>query len=200
MNVRHYIFIGIALIGLASCSEAEEDEFDSAAWKTKNEAYFETQYQAHSVQTDTRFVLPSWGQPSGRALSDVAHTSCVLVDVLKSGLGASSPYYTDSVSINYSGRLIPTEDYPDGYVFETSYLKNFDPALDVPVSSTVSGFVEGFSTALQQMHLGDKWRVTIPYQMGYGTVDKSIIPAYSTLVFEIELVDFWSKEKGDRDY
>ncbi len=200
MNVKHYIFIGLSLLGFVSCSEADDDEFDSAEWKNSNELYFEAEYQTHSIQTDTKFVLPSWGQPASRALTDVAHTSCVLVDVLSKGLGESSPYYTDSVSINYSGSLIPTEDYPNGYVFETSYLKNFDPAVDVPVSSAVAGFVEGFSTALQQMHLGDKWRVIIPYQMGYGTVVKSVIPAYSTLVFEIELVNFWSKEKGDRDF
>jgi FKBP-type peptidyl-prolyl cis-trans isomerase FklB len=59
--------------------------------------------------------------------------------------------------------------------------------------------VDGFSTALQNMHRGDYWRVIVPYQLGYNKESKTGIPAYSTLVFDIWLVDFWHKEPGDRD-
>jgi len=48
------------------------------------------------------------------------------------------------------------------------------------------------------MHRGEGWIVTIPYQLGYGTTESGVIPAYSTLVFEIFLMDFWNKEEGDR--
>jgi len=40
--------------------------------------------------------------------------------------------------------------------------------------------------------------VTVPYQLGYGTSDSGDIPAYSTLIFEIRLEDFWTDKKGDR--
>ena len=49
------------------------------------------------------------------------------------------------------------------------------------------------------MHRGDYWRVTIPYQLGYGTSDNGAIPAYSTLIFDLWLQDFWTKKKGDRE-
>ncbi|MFA7065782.1 MAG: FKBP-type peptidyl-prolyl cis-trans isomerase, partial [Dysgonamonadaceae bacterium] len=53
----------------------------------------------------------------------------------------------------------------------------------------VSGVVDGFSTALQHMKEGDKWEVWIPWQLGYGERGQSPIPGYTTLVFEIELVE-----------
>ena len=98
----------------------------------------------------------------------------------------------------YSGRLMPTTHYPLGYEFDRSYLSTYDPDVDVPSTMAVNGVVEGFSTAVQHMHRGDKWRIIVPYQLGYGTTARTSIPAYSTLVFEIELIDFWSKKKGDR--
>ncbi len=198
MNIKHYLFISLSLLGMVSCSEADDEELNLGDWQKANETYFEAQYQTHISQTATSFVLPSWSQPSNRPLGEVAHTSCVLVDVISSGYGTLSPYFTDSVKVNYTGRLIPTTDYPYGYIFEKSFLTTYDPVVDVPVTIAVSGSIDGFCTALQQMHRGDKWKVTIPYQMGYGTTEKTNIPAYSTLIYEIELVDFWSKKEGDR--
>jgi len=55
----------------------------------------------------------------------------------------------------------------------------------------VSGVVDGFTTALQHMRKGDRWKVYIPYQLGYGESANSSIPGYSTLVFDITLNNFW---------
>jgi len=45
------------------------------------------------------------------------------------------------------------------------------------------------STALQNMEVGDKWEVWIPQELGYGAIPQTSIPAYTTLVFEIELLE-----------
>ncbi len=198
MNIRHYLFIGLSLLGLASCSEADEEDQEWANWQSRNEAYFESQYQTHTAQTPTSFILPSWGQAASLELADIAHTNCILVDVLQSGEGTKYPYYTDSVMVNYVGRLMPSASFPLGYEFDRSYLTSYDPDVDVPASFSVNGIVEGFATALQRMRRGDIWRITVPYQLAYGKTAQNNIPAYSTLVFTIELVDFWSYEKGDR--
>ena len=186
---------------LTSCSESDENEFDSDAWKAKNEAYFEQSYLTHNTSSTagTAFLLPNWSQPASKTLSELAHTDCILVDVLERGEGTTNPYYTDSVLVHYNGRLIPTDDYPAGYEFDRSWYSNFDPAVDEPARFLTSNVVAGFSTALQHMHRGDRWRVTIPYQLGYGSTTQSAIPAYSTLIFDIRLVDFWHKTEGDRE-
>ena len=200
MNIKHYLFIGLSVLGLASCTEEDDEAFDEGKWRADNEAYFEQAYLAHPEKSELAFILPSWTQPSSLSLSEIAHTKSILVDVVKDGSGVQSPYYTDTVLIHYVGHLIPTDDYPDGYEFDRSYLSVYDPDVDVPYKVAVSGLVEGFSTALQHMNRGDDWVVTVPYQLGYGTAGSGsvIIPGYSTLIFQIRLVDFWTKKRGDR--
>lgn len=55
-------------------------------------------------------------------------------------------------------------------------------------SSYPSALVRGMQLALQHMAVGEKWQVIIPWQMGYGAYTQTSIPAYSTLIFEIELL------------
>ena len=54
----------------------------------------------------------------------------------------------------------------------------------------LSATVPGFYTAVQQMVDGDRWMVYIPYQLGYGAKSVTGVPAYSSLVFDINLVSF----------
>ena len=74
---------------------------------------------------------------------------------------------------------------------------SFDPATAKAAQFAVAGVVDGFSTALQNMHIGDRWKVYVPYNLGYGTQDNKnsntgavVVPAYSTLVFDITLVSY----------
>ena len=46
----------------------------------------------------------------------------------------------------------------------------------------------GVPLAWQQMHIGDKWEIYIPAEMGYGKFSQPGIPGGSTLIFEIELL------------
>ena len=64
------------------------------------------------------------------------------------------------------------------------------PTLSTPAHLLVGSTVDGFATALQHMRIGDRWLVYIPWQLGYGEVAKDAIPAYSTLVFDLQLKGF----------
>ena len=48
--------------------------------------------------------------------------------------------------------------------------------------------IEGWIIAIQQMHIGDKWELYIPAEMGYGKFSQPGIPGGSALIFEIELL------------
>lgn len=111
---------------------------------------------------------------------------------------SSSPYLNDTVLVHYVGHLIPSPSYDKGFQFDQSYLEPFELDTAVPTQFVPAHLVSGFTTALMHMHKGDHWRVTVPYQLGYGTSDSGDIPAYSTLIFEIRLEDFWTDKKGDR--
>ena len=57
-----------------------------------------------------------------------------------------------------------------------------------PLAIRLSDLIDGWSIALQQMCVGDKWEVYIPAEMGYGRFSQPGIPGGSTLIFEIELL------------
>ncbi len=102
--------------------------------------------------------------------------SGVQYKVLKSGNGAS-PKLTSTVKANYRGTLI------DG--------TQFDASENGPIEFTVGGVIKGWTEVLQKMKVGDKWEVVIPSEMAYdarGSAPR--IKPNSTLVFEIELVNF----------
>lgn len=100
----------------------------------------------------------------------------VLVKILKQGEGDRCPRGGNVVTVHYKGSLI------NGKVFDSSYERGY------PEAFRLSDLIVGWQIALTQMHIGDHWIVYIPYQLGYGTRDSGPIPAYSTLIFEMELV------------
>jgi FKBP-type peptidyl-prolyl cis-trans isomerase FklB len=96
--------------------------------------------------------------------------------VLREGSGAS-PKATDRVSVHYIGRFL------DGTEFNNSYTGGD------PVIFMVNGVIQGWSEALQLMNVGAKWRLWIPYQLGYGEQGAgAMIGPKATLVFEVELL------------
>jgi len=98
-------------------------------------------------------------------------------EILTVGNGAK-PKVTDKVKCHYHGTLI------DGTVFDSSVERG------VPAEFPVNGVIQGWVEALQLMPVGSKWRLYIPYNLGYGArgAGDSIGP-YSTLIFDVELLE-----------
>jgi FKBP-type peptidyl-prolyl cis-trans isomerase FklB len=98
-------------------------------------------------------------------------------EVITVGTGAK-PKASDSVKVHYHGTTI------DGKVFDSS-VKRGEPAT-FGVTQVISGWVE----ALQLMPVGSKWKLFIPSDLAYGAqgAGQAIAP-YSTLIFEVELID-----------
>ena len=96
--------------------------------------------------------------------------------VLETGEGKVSPTVRSIVSVHYRGTLI------DGKEFDNSYKRN------CPEAFRLCDVIDGWQIALQQMHVGDKWTIYIPSEMGYGSKASGPIPANSTLIFEVELL------------
>lgn len=193
MNIRHYILVSLSLLAFASCSEKSDEIEEFPDWKNKNEQYFEAAYLSNSYD----FKLKKYSLSDAIAAKS---TDYVLVERAEGSeiYDDATPYLNDTVQIHYVGTLIPSTTYKTGYEFDKSYIDPFNINTAVPRKFAVNNVVAGFTTALLNMHRGELWRVTIPYQLGYGTSDYNGIPGYSTLIFEIRLEDFWTKKKGDR--
>ncbi len=96
--------------------------------------------------------------------------------IIKPGApGAPHPTDTDVALILYEGKLL------NGTTFDKS---------ERPTPMPVSGVVPGFSEALKLMPKGAKYRFWLPPKLGYGDKATGPIPANSTLVFDVELLDF----------
>ncbi|QEY59270.1 FKBP-type peptidyl-prolyl cis-trans isomerase [Pseudomonas sp. C27(2019)] len=98
-------------------------------------------------------------------------------EVIEKAEGAQ-PKVTDVVSVHYQGTLV------DGSVFDSS-IERGEP-VEFPVGGVIPGWVEG----LQLMSVGEKFKFYIPSELAYGAQSPTpAIPANSTLVFEVELLD-----------
>ncbi len=197
MKLKHYLLVCVSLLTLASCSEQDDTVEEFADWQARNESYFtnlynQTQQKVASGDKSWKIIRSYTKADSSRVTTPESN---IIVEVLGESDGASydSPLFTDSVKVHYSGWLIPSVNYPDGYNFDHSYRDNYEEGVSTPTEFSLnSNLVLGFSTAVQHMHRGDHWLVYIPYQLGYGTTSYSSIPAFSTLIFEVYLEDFWN--------
>lgn len=87
------------------------------------------------------------------------------------------------VVIRYKGTLI------DGTVFDSS-----EKAPDGVATFGVSQVIPGFAEGLQKLGKGGKARLYIPASLGYGDQPNRSIPAGSTLIFDIEVIDVRNAE------
>ncbi len=176
-----------------SCSEESDDVEEYPNWEKTNTDYWNTLY-AEATQRiaagDTSWkIIKKW------SLADTLHaanTQYIVVQVVNEGTGSGCPLYTDSVRVHYTGHLLPSTSYADGYQFDTSLTNGTTEETAAPAQFLVSTLTDGFATALQHMHIGDKWKVYVPADLGYGSTGSgTAIPGYSVLVFDIQLVSYY---------
>lgn len=84
----------------------------------------------------------------------------------------------DIVAINYTGMLT------NGTKFDSSYDRGQPIKFVVGKGQVIKGFDDG----VVGMRVGEKRRLTISPNNGYGSQAVGAIPANSTLVFDVELV------------
>ena len=80
------------------------------------------------------------------------------------------------MSVYYKGMLT------SGKVFDDNTQQGY------PDAFRLADLITGWQIALTQMCPGDKWRIYVPAEVGYGATYVAGIPKHSTLIFEIELV------------
>jgi peptidylprolyl isomerase/FKBP-type peptidyl-prolyl cis-trans isomerase FklB len=176
----------ISIILLSSCDD-ETVTFDDLH-KTNNEAAF------MAIANNSEYTK----------IESQSKAGFIMYKELVDGNG-EKPLFTDQVVVRYTGWYKIDWTKEDTYTNEEGKLiknkKIFDTtaiADNVNITRTLKvatsinpydiGIIDGFSTALQHMEVGDKWEVWIPWQLGYGSSASGTIPAYTTLVFEIELI------------
>ncbi len=97
-------------------------------------------------------------------------------EVITMGTG-EKPGPQDVVKVHYTGMLLDST--------------KFDSSLDrgEPAQFGVNQVIQGWQEGIQLMPKGSKFKFYIPYELGYGESGTGPIPPYSTLIFEVELLD-----------
>ncbi len=99
------------------------------------------------------------------------------------GTGAA-PSQGVMVKVAYTGKLLNGQEFDSG---EFEYRFDFNQV------------ITGFEEAISYMKKGGKATAIIPSYLAYGAYSVGSIPSYSTLVFDIELLEVFGEEKEVED-
>ena len=122
-----------------------------------------------------RIVAKPWDVPESKFKST---PSGLKYAVVKDGSGD----YADSgdvVTVNYSGYL------ENGNLFDSSVERDEPISFVLGMQQVMKGWEEG----LRLMKEGSKVRFIIPPELAYGRIALEKIPANSTLIFDVEMLD-----------
>ncbi|GAA5872938.1 hypothetical protein JCM8547_003269 [Rhodosporidiobolus lusitaniae] len=115
-----------------------------------------------------------------RAFSSSARTMGVTVETIAPGDGVNFPKKGDTVTMHYHGTLHST-----GAKFDSSRDRNSPFVTPIGVGRVIKGWDEG----VPQLSLGQKAKLICTPDYAYGERGfPPVIPANSTLVFEVELL------------
>ena len=152
---------------ITSCEENDGLVNPYGNWKERNQHFIDSIADVAYANPDEWRIIHTYQFPEPTdPLASKFVKDYVYCKVLESGDGIS-PFYTDTVSANYRGQLIPLLE---GTVvtFDQSYRGELNKDVAIPVSFAMNGVIPGWTTALQHMREGDRWQVYIPSELGYG--------------------------------
>lgn len=170
-----FFIIAIGIVStLVACTDSEYSDVWTtyAEWRNENIEWLTE--QSYRVDADgspyyTR-VVPQWNT-KGYVLIHYFNDRELTKDNL-------SPLYTSTVAVKYYGQLI--NDTP----FDSSYTLT-----DSLFVTTPANVISGWAIALADMHVGDSCEVLIPSEEGYFSSAAGAILPFSTLKFQMKLVD-----------
>ena len=120
-------------------------------------------------------------EANGKKEGIITTESGLQYEIITEGEGPK-PTSADKVKVDYRGALV------DGTVFDSSYDRG------EPATFGVTQVIKGWTEGLQLMSTGSKYKFYIPYNLAYG--ERGAPPRigpYSTLVFEVELLEIVTK-------
>lgn len=163
----------IAVLGASFISAGiyAESQSTTTTTTTTTGSTMQAQPTNSSAMTGEAFLAENKSKPGVVTLPDGLQYK-----IITPGTGAK-PKATDTVTVNYAGRLI------DGTEFDSSYKRG------EPASFPVGGVIAGWTEALQLMNVGSTWELYIPASLAYGEYGAPpVIGPNQTLIFKVELL------------
>lgn len=184
MNKKIYL-IPLVLLALlfASCEETKEvSKYEN--WQPRNQAFLDSLQNVYDTKPDhgeLKYFVP-FTDPNMKIFYKE-------IDANTTGV---RPVIPDAVSVFYRGKLYTGQKFDENFTEENPGLfDDFDNFWVNPINDEYPPYtipITGWIETLQQMRVGERWIVYLPWQMGYGTGGNKSIPGYSVLVFDMQLV------------
>ena len=158
----------IAVVALNGCDSDSKSEAEREA--------FRQQLIDKALNDDTRKMGDKFLAENSAVEGVVTRPSGLQYRVIRPGTG-EKPQLDQLVVVRYEGRRV------DGVVFDGT---SEGRTATFPLKGLIKGWREGLSL----MPKGAEWELYIPADLAYGaTSPAELIPANSTLIFTVELVD-----------
>jgi len=103
----------------------------------------------------------------------------LIIEDIIIGVGTTAEKYSIA-TVHYTGKL------QDGTVFDSSQRIGQEP---LRFTLGVGQVIDGWDQGIIGMKVGGQRKLKIPPELGYGSQDLGVIPPYSTLIFEVELLE-----------
>eukprot|EP00164_Ancoracysta_twista_P003013 GFYU01004016.1.p1 GENE.GFYU01004016.1~~GFYU01004016.1.p1 ORF type:complete len:112 (+),score=15.43 GFYU01004016.1:143-478(+) len=108
----------------------------------------------------------------------------VSIQLLQAGDGKTYPKKSQTIAVHYTGYF---QEGANLVEFDSTYKRTKPFTFKLGVGQVIKGWDE----AVPQLSLGEKARVTMTPDVGYGSKGfPGLIPPNSKLVFEVELLGF----------
>ena len=196
-----FLFVAVTFVlSFSSCLNTDNpyDEYNTRF--VQNETYFSSKvkaYQDSAALFPKDFVVDSIPVNRGGGV--------ILYKYIKHGEGVDTAFYNSKVKTYYTGKRLKdgSDAYADMITFDTTFKITSQPGsnpavpltydemklYNSPATFEVNKVIKGWTYLLQQMVVGDRVRVTIPWYLAYGANASGSIPPFSTLMFDVELVE-----------
>jgi FKBP-type peptidyl-prolyl cis-trans isomerase FklB len=165
---------------LEAAIAGEETQIDAATGNNLLQTYFEEKHVANLKEEHKENLEAGiqYLEENKETEGVVVLPSGVQYRIIEEGSG-ETPDAADKVKVHYHGTLV------DGTVFDSSVERG------EPAEFAVNQVIPGWTEVLQLMPVGSKWEVVIPQEMAYGWRVRpgGKIDPFSTLIFEVELMD-----------
>ena len=103
----------------------------------------------------------------------------LIIEDIIIGVGTTAEKYSIA-TVHYTGKL------QDGIVFDSSQKIGREP---LRFTLGVGQVIDGWDQGVIGMKVGGQRKLKIPPELGYGSQDLGVILPYSTLIFEVELLE-----------
>ncbi len=171
----------VATLGLGACSTKGESPSES-----QSETVTQSQdVGAPEVDRDPTGDLPGikggFDEVPEMEPVDSQPPSVITVKTLEEGDGATvGP--DDIITVNYAGFLW------DGTPFDSSFGRG------APATFSLNSVIQGWKYGLAGTQIGDRVLLVVPPEYGYGDVAQGEIPAGSTLVFVVDIIEAFGSD------